>query len=99
VDVVTTITQADREAAAAAAVLVEMRDLILAGRADHHAEPFARHRIAAEQAEHEAVVKWLAQAVKREQRSPKGPLRLGGMIAYRAAMHAIWDGEHRDESA
>lgn len=38
------ITQADREAAAQAAVLVEMRELILAGRADEHAEPWARHR-------------------------------------------------------
>lgn len=41
------ITKADRAAAASIAVLVEMRELILAGRADHHAEPFARHRIAA----------------------------------------------------
>lgn len=38
------VTQADRIAAAAIAVLPEMRELILAGRADHHAEPFARHR-------------------------------------------------------
>lgn len=42
-----TITQADREAAASVAALVEMRELILAGKADHHAEPFARHREAA----------------------------------------------------
>ncbi len=41
------ITQADRDAAASVAVLVEMRELIRAGRADHHAEPFARHREAA----------------------------------------------------
>jgi hypothetical protein len=40
------VTDADREAAASVAVLPEMRELILAGRADHHAEPFARHRIA-----------------------------------------------------
>lgn len=39
-----TITQADRERAASLAVLQEMRELILAGRADHHAEPFARWR-------------------------------------------------------
>ena len=39
-----TITQADREAAASAAVLVEMRELILAGKADHHAKPWAKHR-------------------------------------------------------
>ena len=49
------VTQADREAAASVAVLPEMRVLILSGRADHHAEPFARHRLA----EREAVVKWL----------------------------------------
>lgn len=42
----TTITQADRDAAASVAVLTEMRELILAGRADYHAEPFARHRAA-----------------------------------------------------
>lgn len=41
------ITDADREAAASITALVEMRELIRAGRADHHAEPFARHRIAA----------------------------------------------------
>ena len=46
----TPITQADRIAAAAIAVLPEMRDLILAGKADHHAAPFARH-VAAERAE------------------------------------------------
>lgn len=40
----TTITDADRKVAASTAVLPEMRELILAGRADHHAEPFARHR-------------------------------------------------------
>ena len=40
-----TVEQCDRDAAASVAVLVEMRELILAGRADHHAEPFARHRI------------------------------------------------------
>ncbi len=41
------VTQADRKAAASVAVLAEMRELILAGRADHHAEPWAAHRIAA----------------------------------------------------
>ena len=41
------VTDEDRKAAAAIAVLPEMRELILAGRADHHAEPFAAHRIAA----------------------------------------------------
>ena len=41
------VTDADREAAARIAVLTEMRELILAGRADHHAEPFAHHRQAA----------------------------------------------------
>lgn len=44
------ITQADREAAASVAVLVEMRELILAGKADHHAEPWARHREAGRRA-------------------------------------------------
>lgn len=38
------VTQEDREAAASGAVLVEMRELILSGRADHHAEPWALHR-------------------------------------------------------
>jgi len=38
------VTQEDREAAASVAVLVEMRELILSGRADHHAEPWAIHR-------------------------------------------------------
>jgi len=40
----TSVTEADREAAASVAVLVEMRELILSGRADHHAEPFTNHR-------------------------------------------------------
>lgn len=44
----TTVTQEDREAAAKGMVLTEMRDLILAGRMDHHAEAFAAHREAAE---------------------------------------------------
>lgn len=44
------VTQADREAAASVAVLVEMRELILAGKADHHAEPWARHREAGRRA-------------------------------------------------
>lgn len=38
-------TPQDREMAASIAVLPEMRDLILAGRADHHAEPFMRARL------------------------------------------------------
>lgn len=38
------ITDGDREAAASVAVLAEMRELILSGRADHHAEPWALHR-------------------------------------------------------
>lgn len=38
------VEQIDRDAAAKVAVLAEMRELILAGKADHHAEPFARHR-------------------------------------------------------
>lgn len=51
------VTQEDREAAASIAVLVEMRELIREGRADHHAEPFARHRIAAENAALERAAK------------------------------------------
>ena len=51
------VTQADRKAAASVAVLVEMRELIREGRADHHAEPFARHRIAAENAALERAAK------------------------------------------
>lgn len=54
------VTQADREAAASVAVLVEMRELILAGRADHHAEPFARHRLA----ERAKIVAWLREVVE-----------------------------------
>lgn len=49
------VEQVDREAAASVAVLPEMRDLILAGRADHHAEPFAAHRLA----ERARIVAWL----------------------------------------
>ena len=51
----TTVTDADREAAAKAAVLVEFRDLILAGKADHHAEPWAERR----EAEVAKIVAWL----------------------------------------
>ena len=51
------VTQEDREAAASIAVLVEMRELIREGRADHHAEPFARHRIAARNAALEEAAK------------------------------------------
>lgn len=51
------VTQADRDAAASVAVLVEMRELILVGRADHHAEPFARHRLA----ERAKIVAWLRE--------------------------------------
>lgn len=53
----TEITQADRDAAAKAAVLVEFREMIRAGRADHHAEPWAAHR---EQAERETVARIVA---------------------------------------
>ena len=61
------VTQDDREAAAKAAVLVEMRELISAGKADHHAEPWAAHRIAADLAGYERgqretvarIVAWL----------------------------------------
>ena len=63
----TKVTQDDREAAAKVAVLVEMRELILAGKADHHAEPWAAHRIASDLAGYERgqreavarIVAWL----------------------------------------
>lgn len=41
------ITDADREVAASYAVLSEMREMIRAGRVDHHAEAAAKHRHAA----------------------------------------------------
>lgn len=53
------VTQADRIAAASVAVLVEMRELILAGRADHHAEPWAAHRIAALERAAKVAEKWI----------------------------------------
>lgn len=53
------ITDGDREAAASVAVLAEMRELILSGRADHHAEPWARRRMAGYQAAIADVVEWL----------------------------------------
>lgn len=53
------ITDGDREAAASVAVLAEMRELILSGRADHHAEPWARRRMAVYQAAIADVVEWL----------------------------------------
>ena len=63
----TKVTQDDREAAAKVAVQVEMRELILAGKADHHAEPWAAHRITADLAGYERgqretaerIVAWL----------------------------------------
>ena len=61
------VRQEDREAAASIAVLVEMRELIREGRADHHAEPFARHRIAARDAALEeaakVVEKWIEPVI------------------------------------
>lgn len=65
-----TITENDREAAASAAVLVEMRDLIRAGRADHHAEPFARHREAAELCGAELMRVVVLRALRGVQHSP-----------------------------
>lgn len=61
------ITDGDREAAASVTVLAEMRELILSGRADHHAEPWAIHRITADLAGYELgqretverIVAWL----------------------------------------
>lgn len=51
------IIPVDRLAAASVAVLSEMRDLILAEKAEHHAEPFARHRLF----EREIIVDWLRE--------------------------------------
>ena len=67
------INQADREAAASIAVLVEMRELIREGRADHHAEPFARHRIAAENAAQQEITDLRARIAELEVqlRTPK----------------------------
>jgi len=62
------VTQEDREAAASIAVLVEMRELIREGRADHHAEPFARHRIAAENAAMEEITALRARIAELEAR-------------------------------
>ena len=53
------VTQADRKAAASVAVLSEMRDPIRAGRADHLAEPWAKHRQQAVAAEVAQIVAWL----------------------------------------
>ena len=68
----TKVTQDDREAAAKVAVLVEMRELILAGKADYHAEPWAAHRITADLAGYERgqretaerIVAWLWKCQK-----------------------------------
>ena len=67
------INQADREAAASIAVLVEMRELIREGRADHHVEPFASHRIAAENAAQQEITDLRARIAELEVqlRTPK----------------------------
>ena len=70
----TKVTQDDREAAAKVAVQVEMRELILAGKADYHAEPWAAHRITADLAGYERgqretaerIVAWLWRKVSDE---------------------------------
>lgn len=56
------VTQEDRKAAASVAVLVEMRELILAGKADHHAEPWAAHRIAALEEAAKVAIEALTEA-------------------------------------
>lgn len=65
------ITDGDREAAASVAVLAEMRELILSGRADHHAEPWARRRMAVYQAAIADVVEWLQRG---EENGPLSPI-------------------------
>lgn len=72
------VTEADRKAAASVAVLVEMRELILSGKADHHAEPFSRHREQAvrEALEHlrsEEMVEKAARAMMAESRPNADP--------------------------
>lgn len=51
------IIEFDRLGAASVAVLSEMRELILAGKADRHAEPFAQHRLF----ERTIIVDWLRE--------------------------------------
>lgn len=68
------ITDGDREAAASVAVLAEMRELILSGRADHHAEPWARRRMAGYQAAIADVVEWLGE---RQRESLNGHVLAG----------------------
>lgn len=74
------VIQDDREAAASVAVLAEMRELILAGKADHHAEPFARHRLT----ERERIV---AMMLERERESLNGHVIAGVRIAIEAGEH------------
>lgn len=90
------VTQADREAAASVAVLVEMRELIRSGRADHHAEPFARHRVAAAQAERVAVLEWLREEAKmaRIRKADMDELTSGYVNALANAIRAIEAREH-----
>lgn len=60
------VTDEDRQAAASVAVLAEMRELILSGRADHHAEPWAIHRrrgkLEGARLAIEAAAEWLENA-------------------------------------
>lgn len=68
------VEQIDREAAATVAVLVEMRELIREGRADHHAEPFARHR-------HQARAEVVGEIERLEERMAAA-YQLAGSIAF-----------------
>ena len=89
----TEITQADREAAASVAVLPEMRDLIRAGRADYHAEPFARHR----EAERAAIVAWLRESAAWHDKHDDGLSGFDGIRQGQTeAADAIEAGEHHD---
>lgn len=82
------VMQADREAAASVAVLVEMREMILSGRADHHAEPFARHRQQAERAFEDRERK-LREALHDAINAPKGVVPASAEAFYDPALCSL----------
>lgn len=71
------VTQADREAAAAVAIVSDLRPIILEGRMDWHiyTQAFARHRIAA-QAELLEALEFLADAASAS-KGFASPMALG----------------------
>lgn len=82
------VTDEDRKAAASVAVLVEMRELILSGRADHHAEPWARRRMAGYQAAIADVVEWLGECADTHE-----------AVALDIAGNALGDGFYNADAA